>query len=207
MERQQVIAILNMRPRIYLIRHGETEWSLASRHTGRTDIPLTEQGEQDARKLGERLRDLRFSQVFTSPRQRARRTCELAGLDPVAKIEPDLAEWDYGDYEGQHSVDIGQGRPDWILFRDGCPGGEMPAQVSDRADRLITRLRALDGNIALFSHGHFGCVLAARWIGLPVIEGQHFLLGTASLSLLGYEPSHPEVPLIELWNAGSGATM
>ena len=196
-----------MHPRIYLIRHGETEWSLASRHTGRTDIPLTEQGEQDARKLGERLRDLRFSQVFTSPRQRARRTCELAGLGPVAKIEPDLAEWDYGDYEGQHSVDIGQGRPDWILFRDGCPGGEMPAQVSDRADRLITRLRALDGNIALFSHGHFGCVLAARWIGLPVIEGQHFLLGTASLSLLGYEPSHPEVPLIELWNAGSGATM
>ena len=119
MERQQVIAILNMRPRIYLIRHGETEWSLASRHTGRTDIPLTEQGEQDARKLGERLRDLRFSQVFTSPRQRARRTCELAGLDPVAKIEPDLAEWDYGDYEGQHSMDIRKGRPDWNLFRDG----------------------------------------------------------------------------------------
>jgi broad specificity phosphatase PhoE len=207
MERQQVIAILNMRPRIYLIRHGETEWSLASRHTSRTDIPLTEQGELDARKLGERLRDLRFSQVFTSPRQRARRTCELAGLGPVAKIEPDLAEWDYGDYEGQHSVDIRQGRPDWNLFRDGCPRGEMPAQVSDRADRLIARLRALDGNIALFSHGHFGCVLAVRWIGLPVIEGQHFLLGTASLSLLGYEPSHPEVPLIELWNAGSGATV
>ena len=191
----------NMRPRIYLIRHGETEWSLASRHTGRTDIPLTEQGEREARRLGERLRDLRFSQVFTSPRQRARRTCELAGLGPAAKIEPDLAEWDYGDYEGQHSVDIRKGRPDWNLFRDGCPGGEMPAQVSDRADRLIARLRALDGNIALFSHGHFGCVLAARWIGLPVIEGQHFLLGTASLSIFGYEPSHPEVPLIEMWNS------
>jgi probable phosphoglycerate mutase len=190
-----------MRPRIYLIRHGETEWSLASRHTSRTDIPLTEQGEQDARKLAERLRDLRFSQVFTSPRQRARRTCELAGLGPAAKIEPDLAEWDYGDYEGQHSVDIRKGRPDWNLFRDGCPRGEMPAQVSGRADRLIARLRALDGNIAIFSHGHFGCVLAVRWIGMPVIEGQHFLLGTASLSIFGYEPSHPEVPVIEMWNS------
>jgi probable phosphoglycerate mutase len=166
---------------------------------------LTGQGEQDARKLGERLRDLTFSQVFTSPRQRARRTCELAGLGPVAKIEPDLAEWDYGDYEGQHSVDIRKARPDWNLFRDGCPRGEMPAQVSDRADRLIARLRALDGNVALFSHGHFGCVLAVRWIGLPVIEGQHFLLGTASLSLLGCEPSHPEVPVIERWNTASGA--
>ena len=194
-----------MLPRIYLIRHGETEWSLASRHTSRTDIPLTEQGEQDARKLAGRLRDLTFSQVFTSPRQRARRTCELAGLGLVAKIEPDLAEWDYGDYEGQHSVDIHKGRPDWNLFRDGCPRGESPVQVSDRADRLIAHLRALDGNIALFSHGHFGCVLAARWIGLPVIEGQHFLLGTASLSLLGYEPSHPEMPLIESWNTASGA--
>jgi broad specificity phosphatase PhoE len=188
--------------KIFLIRHGETEWSLSGRHTGRTDIPLTEQGELDARKLGERLRDLTFSQVFTSPRQRARRTCELAGVGPVAKIDPDLAEWDYGDYEGQHSVDIRKGRPDWNLFRDGCPRGETPAQISDRADRLIARLRALDGNIALFSHGHFGCVLAVRWIGLPVIEGQHFLLGTASLSILGCEPNHPEVPAIELWNSG-----
>jgi broad specificity phosphatase PhoE len=192
----------NMLPRIYLIRHGETEWSLASRHTGCTDIPLTGQGDQDARRLGERLRDLRFSQVFTSPRQRARRTCELAGLGPAAKIEPNLAEWDYGDYEGQHSVDIRKGRPDWNLFRDGCPRGEMPARVSDRADRLIVRLRALDGNVAIFSHGHFGCILAVRWIGLPVIEAQHFLLGTASLSILGCEPNHPEVPVIELWNSG-----
>jgi probable phosphoglycerate mutase len=191
-----------MVPKIFLIRHGETEWSLSSRHTSRTDIPLTEQGERDARKLGERLRDFKFSQVFTSPRQRAQRTCELAGLAQVAKIEPDLAEWDYGDYEGQHSVDIRKGRPDWNLFRDGCPRGEMPAQVSNRADRLIARLCALDGNVALFSHGHFGCVLAARWIGLPVIEGQHFLLGTASLSILGCEPNHLGVPVIELWNSG-----
>jgi probable phosphoglycerate mutase len=195
-----------MLPRIYLIRHGETGWSLSSRHTSRTDVPLTEQGEQDARKLGERLRDLRFSQVFTSPRQRARRTCELAGLGPVAKIEPDLAEWDYGDYEGQHSADIRKERPDWNLFRDGCPRGEMPAQVSNRADRFIVRLRALDGNVALFSHGHFGCVLAVRWIGLPVMEGQHFLLSTASLSILGYEPNCPEVPVIVQLNRASGTT-
>ena len=192
-----------MLPRIYLIRHGETGWSLSSRHTSRTDVPLTEQGEQDARKLGERLRDLRFSQVFTSPRQRARRTCELAGLGPVAKIEPDLAEWDYGDYEGQHSADIRKERPDWNLFRDGCPRGEMPAQVSNRADRFIVRLRALDGNVALFSHGHFGCVLAVRWIGLPVMEGQHFLLSTASLSILGHENDYPERRVISLWNAAS----
>jgi probable phosphoglycerate mutase len=204
MGRKQVIYSQNMPLRLYLIRHGETEWSLSSRHTGRTDIPLTVQGEQDARRLGEWLRDLRFSQVFASPRQRARRTCELARLGPVAKIEPDLAEWDYGDYEGQRSVNIRKGRPDWNLFRDGCPRGEMPAQVSDRADRLIAHLRALDGNVALFSHGHFGCVLAARWIGLSVIEGQHFLLGTASLSILGYEPNHAEVPVIALWNAASG---
>jgi broad specificity phosphatase PhoE len=191
-----------MPSRLYLFRHGETEWSRSGRHTGRTDIPLTEQGEQNARKLEERLRDLRFSQVFTSPRQRARRTCELAGLGPAAKIEPDLAEWDYGDYEGLRSVDIHQRRPDWNIFRDGCPGGEMPPQVSARADRLIARLRTLDGNVALFSHGHFGRVLAARWIGLPVSAGQRFLLDTASLSTLGYEHDDLESRVIALWNSG-----
>ena len=195
-ERHKLVAL-----RLYLIRHGETEWSLSGRHTSRTDIPLTEQGEQDARKLGERLRAASITRVFTSPRQRARRTCALAGLTPVAEIEPDLAEWDYGDYEGQRSVDIRKGRPDWNLFRDGCPRGEMPAHIVDRADRLIARLRALDGNVALFSHGHFGRVLAVRWIGLPVIDGQHFLLGTASLSILGSEPNRPEVPVIVLWNS------
>jgi probable phosphoglycerate mutase len=186
---------------LYLIRHGETEWSLSGRHTSRTDVPLTEQGEQDARKLGGRLRAARFIRIFTSPRQRAQRTCALAGLTNSAGIEPDLAEWDYGDYEGLRSVEIRKGRPDWNLFRDGCPGGEMPGQVSDRADRLIARLRALDGVVALFSHGHFGRVLAVRWIGLPVIQAQHFGLGTASLSILGYEPSHPEMPVIALWNS------
>jgi broad specificity phosphatase PhoE len=185
---------------LFLIRHGETEWSLSGRHTGRTDMPLTRQGERDARALGERLRAARITRVFTSPRERARQTCALAGLAPVAAIEPDLAEWDYGDYEGQRSADIRKGRPDWNLFRDGCPHGEMPAHVSDRADRLIARLRALDGAVALFSHGHFGCVLAVRWIGLPVIDGQHFVLGTASLSTLDSEPSHPEVPIVTLWN-------
>jgi Fructose-2,6-bisphosphatase len=196
-----------MLPRIYLIRHGETEWSLSGRHTGRTDISLTAPGEDAARELGQRLRDIQFARVLTSPRQRARRTCELAGLGPVAEIEPDLAEWDYGDYEGQRSVDILKGRPDWNLFRDGCPRGETPTQISDRADRFIARLRVLDGNVALFSHGHFGRVLAARWIGLPVSEAQRFLLDTASLSILGYEHNHVESPVIALWNAGSGGTV
>jgi len=195
-----------MLPRIYLIRHGETEWSLSGQYTSRTDIPLTTRGEDGARKLGQRLRDIRFARVLTSPRQRARRTCELAGLGPASEIEPDLAEWDYGDYEGQRSVDILKGRADWNLFRDGCPRGETPAQISDRADRFIARLRELDGNVALFSHGHFGRVLGARWIGLPVSEAQHFLLDTTSLSILDFEHNHIESPVIALWNAGSGAT-
>lgn len=190
-----------MPPRLYLIRHGETEWSLAGRHTSRTDMPLTEQGERDSRQLGERLRAVSITRAFTSPRQRAQRTAALVGLTPVPEIEPDLAEWDYGDYEGQLSVDIRKGRPDWSLFRDGCPHGELPAQVSDRADRIIARLRALDGNVALVSHGHFGCVLGVRWIGLPVIDGQKFLLDTASLSILGHAATRPESPVIALWNS------
>ena len=193
--------------RLYFIRHGETEWSLSGQHTSRTDIPLTEQGEQDARELAERIRPARFSRVFTSPRQRARRTCELVGLGAVAEVEPDLTEWDYGDYEGQRSADILQARPNWNLFRDGCPRGETPAQISDRADRLMARLRALDGNVALFSHGHFGRVLAARWIGLPVSEAQHFLLSTASVSILGYEHSLAEESAIFLWNAVSNTIL
>jgi broad specificity phosphatase PhoE len=189
------------RVRLSLIRHGETEWSISGRHTSRTDVPLTEQGEQDARQLGDKLRATTFVRVFTSPMQRARRTCGLAGLTPVAEVEPDLAEWNYGDYEGLRSLDIRKARPDWNLFQDGCPHGEMPAQVSDRADRIIARLRPLEGNIALFSHGHFGCVLAVRWIGLPVIKGQHFPLGTASLSIFGYETDRSQVPVIARWNS------
>jgi probable phosphoglycerate mutase len=189
-----------MPSQIFLVRHGETEWSLAGRHTSRTDLPLTEAGEQRACELAAWLRDTGFSRVFTSPRQRAQRTCELAGLGPVAGIEPDLAEWDYGDYEGRHSTDILSAHPGWDLFRDGCPGGETPALVSARADRLIARLRQLEGNVALFTHGHFGRVLGARWIGLPVTAARHFLLGTASLSVLGHEHDQAGQPAIVRWN-------
>jgi probable phosphoglycerate mutase len=186
----------------YLIRHGETEWSLSGRHTGRTDIPLTTHGEEEARTLQSRLGNIDFTAVLTSPLQRARRTCELTGLCAAPVIEPDLAEWDYGAYEGLRSPEIQRERPDWSVFRDGCPGGESPAQIADRADRLIARLRSRrEGAIALFTHGHFGCALAARWIDLPVIEGQHLLLSTASISILGQHPTHPEVPVISLWNA------
>jgi len=187
--------------RLYLIRHGETGWSRSGRHTGRTDIPLTPNGEDEARELGKHLRDISFAQVLTSPLRRAVQTCSLAGLDKNPEIEPDLAEWDYGDYEGQRSVDILEARPGWNVYRDGCPGGEMPAQVSARADRLISRLLKLDGNIALFAHGQFGSVLAARWIGLAVAEAEHFMLGTASLSILAFDPHHAGVPVIALWNA------
>jgi broad specificity phosphatase PhoE len=186
---------------LYFVRHGQTEWSLSGQHTGRTDIPLTARGEGEARALIPWLKQVRFDLVLTSPRQRARRTFELVGLSGEAEIELDLAEWDYGDYEGKLSSEIRQERPDWNIFRDGCPHGEMPVDVSDRADRLIARLCTMNGNVALFSHGEFGLALAARWIGLPVIKGQHFTLGTASLSILGYNPAHPEVRVIALWNA------
>ncbi len=189
--------------RLYLIRHGETEWSLSGRHTGRTDIALTANGADEARELGKRLQGIPFAHVLTSPLKRALQTCELTGLGHVREIEPDLAEWDYGDYEGRSSADIRKGRPDWNVYRDGCPGGEMPAQVAVRADRLIARLCELDGNIALFSHGQIGSAIAARWIGLAVIEAQHFELGTASLSIFSLDPHHPTVPVIALWNAAS----
>ena len=192
-----------MLPRIYLIRHGETEWSLSGRHTGSTDIALTVRGEDMAMELGQRIRDIPFAHVLTSPRLRARKTCELAGLGAKEEAAPDLAEWNYGDYEGLHSAEIISTRPEWNIFRYGCPNGETPAHVSDRADRLIARLRTLDGNIACFSHGHFGRVFAARWIGLPIGEAQRFLLDTASLSILGHEHNRIESPVIALWNAGS----
>ncbi len=198
-------ASFNMLPQLYLIRHGGTEWSLSGQHTSVTDIPLTARGEAEARELARRLRDIPFAQVLTSPRQRARRTCELAALNPAPEIEPDLVEWNYGDYEGQRSADILQTQPGWNIFLDGGPNGESPTQVSDRADRLIARLRTLKGNVALFTHGHFGRVLAVRWIGLPVTEGQHFELGTASLSILSHDPHHLELPVIVLWNANSPA--
>ena len=190
-----------MLQRLYLVRHGETAWSLSGQHTGRTDIPLTDKGEQDARELAEKLQGVSFSRVFTSPLKRARRTCELAASNKVGEIEPDLVEWDYGDYEGKRAENIRKGRPDWNVFRDGCPNGESPAEVSKRADRLIARLRTLEGDLAIFSHGHFGRVLAARWIGLEIEQAQHFLLSTASLSILGYGHNLSEEPAIFLWNA------
>ena len=186
---------------IYLVRHGETEWTFSGQHTGRTDIPLTALGEDEVREWGKRLCRIPFTHVLTSPGHRARQTCELVGLGKDAEIEPDLAEWDYGDYEGLRSVYIRKERPGWNVFRDGCPNGETPEEISVRADRLIARLRTKHGNIALFSHGQFGSVLAARWIGLSVVEARHFPLGTASLSILSYDPHHPEVAVIELWNS------
>ena len=187
--------------RIYLIRHGETEWSKSGQHTGRSDIPLTPRGEAEATTLVTPFRALTFSRVFSSPRLRAQRTCELAGLSGAAEIEPGAAEWDYGDYEGQRSVDIRKTRSDWNIYRDGCPGGESPEQISSRADALIARLRTLEGNVALFSHGHFGRVLAARWIELTVWQAQHFSLSTASFSILGFEQNLTHVPALLLWNA------
>ncbi len=186
--------------KLILVRHGETAWSVSGQHTGSSDIPLTDTGIAQARGLRQRLDGMAFTQVLTSPRQRARQTCELAGLGPTATVDPDLSEWDYGAYEGRTSLDIRRERPGWNIFRDGCPGGETPQEMSDRIDGVIARLAAGGGTIALFSHGHFGCVLAARWIGAPVATGQNFLLGTASLSIFGYAPRHPGVRVIELWN-------
>ncbi len=194
-----------MAPRLYLIRHGETEWTQSGQHTGTSDIPLTANGEVQASALAPWLRDIPFTRVFCSPRQRARRTCELAGLGSSAVTEPDLAEWDYGEYEGVRSADIRKTRPDWTIWRDGCPGGEAPEQMSARADRLIGRLDALDGDIALFSHGHFTSSFATRWIQLPIAEGRHLPMGVASLSRLGYDHGHPEIRVIALWNASPAA--
>ena len=187
--------------RLYLIRHGETAWSLTGQHTGRTDIALTPRGERDAIQLAAPLGTAKFTHVFCSPLQRARKTCELAGYATAAVLEPDLTEMDYGEYEGQRTRDICKSRPDWNLFRDGCPGGETPDQIATRADRLIARLRRLEGNVALFSHGHFGRILAACWIGSSAQTAQHFLLSTASISILGYEHNSAEEPVIILWNS------
>ena len=187
-------------PIIYLARHGETAWSLSGQHTGLTDLPLTARGERNASRLRQRLAGLTFAKVFTSPLQRARRTCELAGFGPVAEIDNDLLEWNYGEYEGRRTSEIRAERPNWQLFRDGCPGGESPQQVAARADRAVCRLRAVEGDVLLFSSGHFLRVLAVRWIGLELTANARlFMLSTASLSAVGYEDSL-ERPVIRLWN-------
>lgn len=186
-------------PVVYLARHGETAWTISCQHTGMTDLPLTARGEVEAGQLGERLGGLFFAGVLTSPLQRAVRTCELVGFGAAAEVEPDLLEWNYGAYEGRTSADIRAERPDWQLFRDGCPGGESPDQVGARADRVARRVRAMSGDVLLFSSGHFLRVFAARWLGLEPGAGRYFLLGTASLSAVGYEHDRSE-PAIRLWN-------
>ena len=183
---------------VYLIRHGETEWSLSGQHTGITDIALTENGRRVAKLLEPVLARENFALILTSPLERARKTCELAGLGERAEIDRDLMEWDYGEYEGLTPKQIHAKAPGWMLFSDGSPGGETPEQVGVRVDRLIARVRAVEGHVALFAHGHIFRVLAARWLGLPAPAGSHFLLDTATLSILSY---YRGLPAVKRWNA------
>src|SRR6058998_2823340 len=184
---------------IYLARHGETSWSLTGQHTGLTDLPLTERGEREARRLGEGLAGLTFAKVFTSPLLRAARTCELAGFGAASEVDRDLVEWNYGKYEGLRTAEIHAKRPDWQLFRDGCPDGELPNQVGARADRIMSRVRVIKGDVLIFSSGHFLRVLGARWLGLEPAAGRFFTLSTASVSVLGYENNLSQ-SVIRLWN-------
>jgi broad specificity phosphatase PhoE len=193
------LAVSDALPVVYLARHGETAWTISRQHTGVTDLPLTAQGEAEAVRLGERLEGSAFAAVLTSPLRRAVRTCELAGFGAAADVEPDLLEWNYGTYEGRTSADIHAERPGWQLFRDGCPGGESPDQVGGRADRVVRRVRAIGGDVLLFSSGHFLRVFAARWLGFEPGAGRYVVLGTASLSAVGYEHDRSE-PVIRLWN-------
>ncbi len=183
---------------VLVIRHGETEWSRSGRHTGRTDVPLTERGCTAAQRLGELLSRIDIGLVLASPLHRARVTCELAGLGDRMQIEPDAVEWNYGEYEGLTPAEIASRDPGWMIFRDGCPGGEMPADIGRRVDRLLSRIRDAAGHVAVFAHGHLLRVLAARWIGLPPQGGSHFLLDTSTLSILGY---YRDIPTVKRWNA------
>ena len=182
---------------VFAIRHGETAWSLSGQHTGTTDIPLTDNGRRLAARMRPALAGHAFGLVLCSPMQRARETCELAGLGAGAVTEPDLVEWNYGDYEGLTPKQIHETAPGWLIFRDGCPGGEAPGQVGARVDRAIARARSAKADVALFAHGHVLRVLAARWIGLPAGGGQHFLLDTGTLCVLGY---YRDIPAVKVWN-------
>jgi broad specificity phosphatase PhoE len=186
-------------PLVCLVRHGETAWTISGQRTGRTDIPLTPKGESEARELAGRLLEIRFADVFTSPLQRARRTCELAGYGAHASVDPDLAEWDYGAYEGMRTVEIRAQRPGWRLFTDGCPDGETADMVGARADRVIERIRRSSGDVALFAHRDLLRVLTARWLALEPREGRLFQMATASTSMLGYDHDLTE-PVIREWN-------
>jgi broad specificity phosphatase PhoE len=196
--------MLNPESLIYLARHGETAWSVTGQHTGRTDLPLTERGERNARQLGRRLQGLRVAQVFCSPLLRARQTCELAGFGAAStgvrmELEPDLVEWDYGDYEGLTTAEIHLRRPGWQIFRDGCPRGESVAEVCARAERVVAKLRALDQPALLFSSGHLMEMLTVRWLGLPAETATNLYLDTASLSIVGYHRTIDH-PVLRLWN-------
>ena len=182
---------------VFAIRHGETEWSLSGQHTGTTDIPLTDKGRPLAERMRPALAREAFALVLSSPMQRSRETCALTGLGDKAVIDADLAEWNYGQYEGLTPKQIQERRPGWLIFRDGCPGGESPEQVGVRVDRVIERARAAQGDVALFAHGHVLRVLAARWIGQPAGSGQHFLLDTGTLCILGY---YHDIPAVKVWN-------
>ena len=199
MEDRPVTGMSRALPKICLVRHGETAWTISGQHTGRTDIPLTERGERDAQGLSARLRGMTFANVLTSPLRRARRTGELAGFGAYAEADADLLEWDYGAYEGRRTADIETERPGWHLFDDGCPGGETVEAVGARADHVIARVRACAGDVLLFAHRDIFRVLAARWLGLAAREGRYFYLATASLSVLGYHHDVDE-PVIHLWN-------
>jgi len=185
---------------VVLVRHGETEWSRSGRHTGRTDVPLTDVGRRQAVATGSRLRGRTWAMVLSSPLVRATETCRLAGLGALAEVDPDLAEWDYGDYEGLTTATIHDRDASWSLWDDGCPGGEQPGEVAARADRVIARCRAVDGDVALLAHGHLLRVLGARWIAAPPAFGAHLLLSTASVSELGWER---DTPAIASWNGTS----
>jgi broad specificity phosphatase PhoE len=184
---------------IYLARHGETAWSLTGQHTGLTDLPLTARGESNAARLRDRLGGLTFARVWTSPLRRAMRTCELAGFGSAAEVDSNLVEWNYGEYEGRRTAEIHTERPDWQLFRDGCPGGESPEQVAARADRVVSRVQSVQGDVLLFSSGHFLRMLAARWTAFEITNANVLMLSTASLSALGYENSI-ERPVVQFWN-------
>ncbi len=186
---------------LVLVRHGETEWSRTGKHTGRTDVPLTEEGRRQAELLAVSLAGRRFDRVLTSPLSRAAETCRLAGFEQVAETREDLVEWDYGEYEGLTTPEIRRERPDWVLWRDGCPGGERPEQVGERLDRVLAEVRASTGDVALFAHGHVLRVLAVRWLGLAPAEGARLALSTATVSVLGWER---ETAVVRLWNMPPG---
>jgi broad specificity phosphatase PhoE len=185
-------------PEIVLVRHGETEWSRSGQHTGRTDVPLTEEGRRQAIAVGAALREWEFALVLTSPLSRALESCRLAGFGDVARIRDELREWDYGEYEGLRTVEVREERPGWTLWSGGVPGGESVAQVGARADRALAELRSVDGDSLVFAHGHILRVLAARWLGLEPVDGRLFALDPATISVLGYER---ETAVIRQWNA------